>query len=233
MRKVLYDMQLAESLVEVEYDKYRTNEERQKLYDAVFAKYDITQAKYDSSLVWYGKNMDKYMNIYKAVLKDIEANIASMEDVKQDALSGDISLQDSLDLWIQKEGFTFKPTPAFNQLVFDIKPQTPYISGNSYVIEFNVWGVSSRIQEKPRLKLSAVQQDTIVYFDSEISDDGKKMFTLKTIDSLQVNRIFGYIFMNNAKPAHQVYIDDIKLMKYNKPLLPEEETLEVDLAPSE
>ncbi|MDR3266488.1 MAG: DUF4296 domain-containing protein, partial [Tannerella sp.] len=61
MRNVLYDMQMAEAMVENEFEKYRTSEEKQKLYDAVFAKHKITQAKYDSSLIWYGENMDLYM----------------------------------------------------------------------------------------------------------------------------------------------------------------------------
>jgi hypothetical protein len=75
MRKVLYDMQMAEAIVSVEYEKYGTPEKKQKVYDAVFHKYGITQAEYDSSLIWYGKNMDLYMDVYKLVLKDIEKNI--------------------------------------------------------------------------------------------------------------------------------------------------------------
>jgi hypothetical protein len=218
MRKVLYDMQMAEAMVETEFEKYKTNEEKQQLYDAVFAKHKITQAKYDSSLIWYGENMDLYMSIYKLVLKDIEKDIAAMGDIKQDPLSGEMAAKDSLDVWIQRNAFVFKPRNMLTRLVFDIKPQLPYSHGSIYTFGFNVWGVLPSMKDKPRVKLSAVQGDTVIFVHKEIIGDGYFEATLKTIDTMQVNRIFGYVFVNNAENCHRIYLNDIQLMKYNKPL---------------
>jgi hypothetical protein len=217
MRRVLYDMQMAEAIVGVEYEKYRTNEDKQKLYDAVFAKHKITQAKYDSSLIWYGENMDLYMAVYKLVLKDIEKNIAAMGDIRQDPLSGEASAQDSLDIWIQGNAFAFRAEDVFSPLVFDIKPKLPYASGSSYVLGFHVWGLRPFMKDRPRVKLSAVQGDTVIVVRQEIPEDGYWETTLHTLETKPVNRIFGYVFMNNAGTYHRIYLDDIKMMKYNKP----------------
>jgi hypothetical protein len=218
MRKVLYDMQIAEAMVETDYNHYRTNEEKQQLYDAVFAKHRITQPEYDSSLVWYGENMDLYMRIYKLVLKDIEKNIAAMGDIKQDPLSGEMSTKDSLDIWIQKDAFAFKPENMYARSVFDIKPTIPYTQGSRYVFAFDVWGLSPSMRYKPRVKLSVVQGDTIVTVNKEITEDGHFEAVLKTIEARPVNRIFGYIFINHAEKYRHIYLDDIQLMKYNKSL---------------
>jgi hypothetical protein len=211
-------MQIAEAMVEVEFEEYRTSEEKQKLYDAVFAKHRITQVKYDSSLIWYGENMDLYMAIYKLVLKDIEKNLAAMSDVKQDPLSGEMSAKDSLDIWIQSDNFMFNSKNRFDRLVFDIKPQQPYISSSSYVLGFNIWGILPSMQNKPRIKLSVVQGDTIISVRQEIQEDGYWETVIKTVETRQVNRIFGYVIMNNAEKFRHIYLDEIKLMKYNKPL---------------
>ena len=54
MQGVLTDMLLAEAMVNVDYNAYKSDTMKLALYESVFRKHDITQAVYDSSLVWYG-----------------------------------------------------------------------------------------------------------------------------------------------------------------------------------
>ena len=58
MQGVLTDMLLAEAMVNVDYNAYKSDTMKLALYESVFRKHDITQAVYDSSLVWYGRNLD-------------------------------------------------------------------------------------------------------------------------------------------------------------------------------
>lgn len=216
MRAVLYDMQLAEGLVETKNESFQTSEERKAVYNAVFSKHQITQAQYDSSLVWYGKNMDLYMRIYRLVLKDVNASVAALGDVKPNPLSGEASARDSIDVWIYNRSFTFLPTRIFNTLTFSIDPQVPYSAGSSYVFGMSVWGVQSEGKHKPVIHISAVHQDTIVSVNQKITGDGYYETVLKTVEGKPVKRVYGYILMNNAEATyHRIYTDNIQLMKYN------------------
>ena len=216
MRVVLYDMQLAEAIVETSNESYRTSDERQVVYDAVFAKYNITQADYDSSLVWYGENMNIYMGVYKLVLSDVNKNIAALGDIKPNPLSGEASAKDSIDVWVYNRSYTFAPEHIFNTLTFDITPQMPYSSGSSYVFGLSVWGVSPFLKNRPRISISAVHADTIISVDKEIIGDGYHEAVLRTIETKPVKRVYGYIILNNAGISyHRIYLDDINLMKYN------------------
>jgi hypothetical protein len=219
MRAVLYDMQIAEAIVETNYESYKTNDERQTVYDAVFAKHHITQAEYDSSLVWYGENMDLYMRIYKLVLKDINEHMASMGEIKPSPLSGDISAKDSVDVWIYNRSFTFGPGRTgrtFYTLTFDIEPQKPYSSGSLYVFGLSVWGVPPNLKHKPKIRINAVHSDTIISVNKDITGDGYCETVLRTVATKQVKRVYGYIMVNDTEASyHHIYIDDIRLMKYN------------------
>jgi hypothetical protein len=217
MRAVLYDMQLAEAMVETGYETYRTGDERQTVYDGVFAKHRITQAEYDSSLVWYGENMELYMRIYRLVLKDINDHIASMGDIKPNPLSGDVSAKDSIDIWIYNRSFTFKPEQVFNALTFDITPQKPYSSGSSYVFGMSVWGIAPNLKHKPKIRISAVHADTVISAGRDITGDGYYETVVSTVATKQVKRVYGHIIINDseASPYHRIYVDDIRLMKYN------------------
>ena len=216
MRTVLYDMQMAEALVETKNESFATGDLRQDVYDAVFVKHNITQAEYDSSLMWYGKNMDVYMSIYKLVLRDVNKNIELLGDIKPDPLSGEVSAKDSVDIWIYNRSFPFKPKQIFNTLTFDIAPKVPYSSGSSYVFGISVWGMSPDFKHKPKIHLSAVMADTIISVNKEITGDGYYEAVVKTIETKQVKRVYGYITVNNAEASyHRIYLDDINLMKYN------------------
>ncbi|MDR1098144.1 MAG: DUF4296 domain-containing protein [Tannerella sp.] len=216
MRTVLYDMQIAEAIVETNNESYRTGDERQTVYDAVFAKHHITQAEYDSSLVWYGEHMDIYMRIYRMTLKDVNENIALLGDIKPNPLSGDLSAKDSVDVWVYSRHHSFRPERGtLNMLTFDISPQKPYSSGSSYVFGFSVWGVSADMKHKPRIHINAVQADTVISVSNEITGDGYYETVLRTVATKQVKRVYGYILMNDPTASCRIYMDDMKLMKYN------------------
>jgi hypothetical protein len=209
-------MLIAEAMVETHYESYRTSDERQVVYDAVFAKHQITQAEYDSTLIWYGKNMDLYMAVYRLVLRDINASVAALGDIKPHPLSGDVSAKDSIDVWIYRRTKLFKPTRAFNALTFDIAPQIPYSSGSSYVFGLSIWGIPPDLKHKPKIHISAVQADTIISVNKEITGDGYYEAIVQTVATKQVSRVYGYVFLNEADASyHRIYLSDIRLMKYN------------------
>lgn len=78
MQGVLTDMLLAEAMVNVDYNAYKSDTMKLALYESVFRKHDITQAVYDSSLVWYGRNLDIYMEVYNRVLADLNKRINNL-----------------------------------------------------------------------------------------------------------------------------------------------------------
>ena len=220
MRVVLYDMLIAEAMVETLHDSFPTSDERMALYNSVFAKHQITQAKYDSSMLWYGKNLDLYMAIYKLTLKDINASIAALGEIKPNPISADVSDYDSIDIWIYNRSETFKPERVFNTLVFDILPQTPFSPGSSYVFRVSVWGIPPELTHKPKLHISAIQADTIITVSKDITADGDYEAIIRTLATKDVQRVYGYILMKEADAIyHRIYLNDIRLVKYKAGLL--------------
>ena len=215
MRVVLYDMLIGEAMIEIKFDSFRILDDRQAVFDAVFTKHRISQAEYDSSLIWYGKRLDLYMDIFKLVLKDVNANYAALGDMKPVALSGDMSSQDSIDIWIFKRYGVFTSDKLFNSLPFDIIPEEPYSAGSSYLFSLSVWGIPPENNQKAVIHLNAVQSDTIISIRTAIDGDGTHEAKLSTLIDKEVLRIYGYVSLNAADPAfHRVYLNDIRLMKY-------------------
>jgi hypothetical protein len=121
-----------------------------------------------------------------------------------------------VDIWPRRSYLVLSPTSVFNGVTFDIRPETNYSSGSSFVLGMCVWGLNNKMAYKPEVRLSADQGDTTLTVNSKITKDGYHETILKTIPTKKVKRVFGYIRMDNMDTTYyKVYIDSLSLMKYN------------------
>lgn len=212
MRNVLVDMHLAEAIINQNPQEYNNLDNRKAVYQSVFDKYNIEEAEYDSSLVWYGKNLDLYMRIYNLALSDVKKRIDAMGDIKPEAMSTDL---DSVNIWMYDKYYEFSPLSLTNTLIFDFKPANQYTSGSSFIFSFNIWGITSDNQSI-ELRLRADQNDTIITIKNTIADNGYKEILLKTHPTKRVKRIYGYLRLNEERKPyyHKIYLDDIQLIKF-------------------
>lgn len=80
MRNVLYDMHRADAILQVGGYSYGHDEQLAKSYQLVLDKHGITQAQFDSSLVWYTDHPQIFDKIYPKVVARLEADQQAWED---------------------------------------------------------------------------------------------------------------------------------------------------------
>lgn len=221
MKAVLIDMQLAEAVINTDYKAYSDDAQKEALYQAVFRKHKIEQAVYDSSLVWYGRNLDIYMQVYDLVLAELNERQKALGDVQ--ASAAPVSKQDSVDIWPRLTYLTFEPKALFNGVTIDIKPETNYPSGSSFVLGLRVWGLNDSMKNRPEIRLSANQGDTVITVNDKILKDGYHETTLRTLPTKQVKSIYGFIRLDGKEDStsyFKIYVDSLNLMRYNYGRLP-------------
>lgn len=69
MVEVITDLQLAEAYSYNQINGTNTTEEREKLSMAVLESHNVTKEELDTTLGWYGRNMDLYSKLYEKVDK--------------------------------------------------------------------------------------------------------------------------------------------------------------------
>ncbi|MDH6357650.1 DUF4296 domain-containing protein [Parabacteroides sp. PF5-9] len=214
MQLVMKDMLIAESMIGNDYGRYHTDTAKVALYESVFRKYDIDRALYDSSLVWYGRNLDIYMKVYERVIADLNNAITALGDVQ--ASAAPVTNQDSVNIWPRREYLTFQPKDLFRGVVFDIVPEKNYSSGSAFVIGLRVWGLTNSMQNRPEIRLNAVHNDTIISIRKQIDRDGYHEFILRTQAAKQVKQVYGSIrFEDEKRSYYKIFVDSLSLMKYN------------------
>lgn len=86
MVDVLYDLHTAEGVLQISGYNYAHDAEVKAYYGVILAKHGITQAQFDSSLVWYIDHPQYFQRVYPKVMKrlqerhDVETAMLSARD---------------------------------------------------------------------------------------------------------------------------------------------------------
>ena len=83
MRDVLYDLHRADGVIQVAGYNYSHDQEVAGYYKNVLDKHGITQAQFDSSLVWYTDNPQIFNKIYPKVLERLEADFEREKKIRE------------------------------------------------------------------------------------------------------------------------------------------------------
>ena len=82
MRDVLYDLHRADGAIQVAGYNYSHDQELAGYYKNVLDKHGITQAEFDSSLVWFTDNPQIFNKIYPKVIERLEADFQVEEQIR-------------------------------------------------------------------------------------------------------------------------------------------------------
>ena len=83
MRNVLYDLHRADGAIQVAGYNYSHDQEVAGYYKNVLDKHGITQAQFDSSLVWFTDNPQIFNKIYPKVLERLEEDYEREKQIRE------------------------------------------------------------------------------------------------------------------------------------------------------
>ena len=135
MENLLYDYHLASTL-----GNNLSGSETQKrkaYYDYVFQKHQVTEAEFDSSMVWYTRHTEELSQIYENLQKRYEA-AEKLARKQVDRQSGQISVSqsgDTVDIWRDRSIYWLTNSPLTNKAVFNFKADTTFRPKDILVLE--------------------------------------------------------------------------------------------------
>jgi hypothetical protein len=216
MEDILYDYHIARAIS----DNLPGNESyKQKLYiEAVFKKYDITEAQFDLSMKWYSRNTEDLSDIYKEVDKRLKSNLddtnklmSATQHSPEGATSGD-----SLDLWSFPRTARLNGDDMNNRLTFAITADSTFHEKDA--IE---WSVNFLNPNNGDMMHSAVMSLTIHYVNDsvasqtiKITSSGLRLMRVQGDMLGAIRDVKGFIYLPKGSP--NVLIANVKsLMRYH------------------
>lgn len=200
---LLADLHIADTYVNIEmsgasFDPKENDSIHKVFRQSIMAAHGVTEAQLDTTLGWYGHNLDKYEDMYELVLKNIEEKQKNINELA----SGKQAVQ---SLW-----------PYGNtQRVQGSKDKETIVPYELNSIEIPKggrlqWDAKTINSKSPVEFFMAVEytDGSTGYLQRNIMGDGKQTIALQTDSSLKAKRLYGYMRVRQDVP---LFLDSISL----------------------
>jgi hypothetical protein len=135
MVNILTDLHKLDGSLAAKELTYSDFDKKSVYYNSILSKYNITQAEFDSSLVWYSQDSKSFDHIYDKV-------IANLTDLQKDIKNGKYHLVDTTELlkikiniWNKRTRYALTKDSSRTHLDFEI-PGTDFMLGDTYELKF-------------------------------------------------------------------------------------------------
>lgn len=214
MEDLLVDIHKAEAVIESNYNIYNNNATKKKLREAVFLRHGVTQEQFDTTLVWYGHHIDKYMEIYDRVAERLRAENEEAKKLLAEENSQTMTQPgDSVDVWKQKRFHLFDSRLPSNLLTFDIATDENFRIRDYFELRFKVL-MLPELNVKPQVYMAVrhVNND-LAYNWVDVEKEGWCTLSVQADSAKSISRVFGYIVLPMQLVPGKMYVDSLSLIR--------------------
>lgn len=211
MAELMADMQLANAIVESRYEEYASDSLKKVLKQSVLAKHNISKEKFDTSLFWYGQNLDIYKEVYDNVITILKNK---QEDIIEEAkIAGEqmTVTGDSVDIWENGKATIINNFQVgdYAELKFSIPADVNTRSGDKF--EWNMFLLNGGKTANAALFVD-YDNGITEYQSKEFRIDEMNNILIQTDSTMTVTRVYGYL-RYDLKNESSLFIDSISLYR--------------------
>ena len=224
MTDVLVDYHLAQGMAEAQSEN--TDIARYKYIQAVFKKHRITEAVFDSSMVYYSGRAEEFTHIYDNVVTRVKAQAERMGlelSSNQDKYATLTSEGDTANIWLGKDFACVASNPVQCVYSFQMQADSTFQLGDSFIWRFKTQFVGRSMNNEAVALLNFYYETDTTCCVTELLR-GKLQNELrhnpgKALDSLNLQSISGFIYLPMSRDADQpkpMLISEMQLIRMHK-----------------
>lgn len=220
MEEILYDYHIALAMAELE--KGDLSENRFLLAQAALRKHDITEAEFDSSLIYWCRHSEKMVKICERVTQRLTyiAETQGVERKEQNKYSYLKTEGDTANVWNLRKNVVLIPNVIDNVYSFTIDSDTTYMPGDYFEWVFTTQFLSSDHYNEAWALLSYhFDNDSIEGVTQRITSNklvSIKLNCPKKFKDVKIRSINGTIFMPIRRNGFGILaVNDFIMVRYH------------------
>lgn len=230
MEDILYDYHLALAMSRQKSGGNTTDFNRSLYFQSVLKKYGVTEAEFDSSLVYY------YSHAYR--LKDIYAEVNQRLGDEATSLGvavGDINRYsqysttgDTANIWNQQTDVLLIPYPTMNRYDFTVKVDSTFKKGDSFMFQFMseyIWQNGSK--DVTVCIVCKYEGDSIIQTANHVSVAGTAQVRVPANREKKLKEMRGFIYLSaggdDTNTRKMLFISQIQLIRFHDKTIANEE----------
>lgn len=223
MIKILVDMHKTEALLAEKGLSYGNYSSKAPYYNFVLKKYGITQAQFDSSLVWYTKNPKKFGRIYDDVTVQLTKFQKEIKGGKYHAVDTLELAKIKVNIWPKQMKYVMTKDSARTHLDFEI-PNQSFMYGDTYILKFllRIAPEDSSVRQRVVLRINYANGKVDSVYKTAYHDSLLRRYTFRfpAIRKLKIKSISGQLLGSSAyKGKLHATVDSIALFRQFNPVL--------------
>ena len=222
MVDLLVDLHKADAYVDNYPTQFPSDSTRMMLKQSVFMKHGVTQADFDTSLVWYAHNMEVYTDVYRRVIDKLKSDLdrasndrtkTTEKDHNNDVLIAGKPYHtidgDTADLWTMPREWMLTQGLNSGFIPFDYDTDRGSRLGDCYELKFKTIKGKEKISSFIAVDYS---DGGTAYLNHNYSSKNWNFLSLQSDSTRSVRRIYGY-FYYKLSPGDVAYIDSVQLLR--------------------
>lgn len=220
LEDILYDYYVARAMAEQDGDEdggytlrmYKT---------AVLNKHGVSEAEFDSTMVYYTRHSDRLHRIYRNLVSRMEADAVSLgADAREISSYGaGISSGDTANIWPLENSLTLMPAMPYNIVSFDIAADTSYHKGDRIIWSFDTKFLYQEGQKNAvAMLVMKYDNDSVVSRTKSLTSSTHYTLELPKTDTLALKEVKGFICLMRQANATTttlklLFVNNIRMVR--------------------
>lgn len=219
MENVLYDYHLSISMSN--NLSYSDNYQKEAYKNYVFQKYSITEAEFDSSMVWYTRHTEELAAIYKRLgerfrkeKKQVQTLLAQRENKPATSQPGD-----TVNVWYDRTIYWLTDTPLTDKVTFEIPTDSNFKAKDAFLWSADYTFLSDTGRKATVGFNIMFDNDSVVGRVQEVTRSGIQSLYIKPDSAFAIKSVNGFIYYeDDSLRTPGLIVNNITLTRYHEPV---------------
>ena len=220
MADILYDYYVSKALAS-QGDNADYN--RNLYYLDVLRKHSVSEAEFDSSLVYYYSHAENLAKVYDEVSKRMQSEAtrlgASVGEMGQ--FANLTATGDTANIWKDATCAFLMPSPPYNRIDFSIKADTTFRRGDSFVLNIMAnFMYQSGTKDGIICAKVSYEGDSTALFHANVNVSGVAKLQIPANNNADIKAIDGFFYLGQGSDdsftRKMLFIDGIQLIRFRR-----------------
>lgn len=204
MEDLLYDYHLADGVAQ-QLPQGGVDANVVALRTSVLKEHGVTQAEFDSSMVYYMRHADRLHDIYEHLADRLQDDARSLGASASDlgGVGGSSASGDTVNVWRGQTAVTLIPNEPFNLFSFSLRTDSTFHRGDKVMLQFSANFIfQDGMRDGIAYLAVTYRNDSVAARNMHISSSSSYTLLLDDNDSLGIKDIRGFFLLNKSQDAN-------------------------------
>ena len=222
MEAILYDFHVMTSMTSVHYDK-KTDYNKHLYMTEILEKHQVSQAVFDSSLVYYCTHAELLKSVYQNLSTRLEEQVLALgaSTGEMNKYSGYSESGDTANIWKQNTEYMLIPIPPYNRIDFQIQSDSIFAAGDVLQLHFMTNFVyQSGTKDAVMYMAVTYDNDSVASYRNQVYMSGLSQLRVTTDHRHKIKSLKGFIYLDKGSDDNNtlklMFINGVQLIRFHQ-----------------